>query len=129
MVYCVQTQVQLVAMSKILLACEEAPLAYTINYSLDRFNVQVDICHDGLKAIDFLNNNKYDLLITEILLPYYSGIEVIKLFNKSNSMSDVLIMAAFDNYSFLQHSLNSNEFSYITKPYNLVEVLKFIQSK
>ncbi len=115
-------------MSKVLLVCEDSTLASAINYFLNKFNLEVVICHDGLAATELIDKNDFDFIITEVLLNFYTGFEVIKEFTKKSSMNRVFILAAFDNYTFMKQSLNSEEFKYILKPYDLRELLNFIQN-
>lgn len=117
-----------VVMSKVLLVCEEPSLGYTLTYALANFNIDVILCHDGNKALELLSQESFDLLITEILLPFYSGIEVIDQFLEKKSLDKVLILSAFNNFNFLYHSLNTNDINYLIKPYNPVDILNFIQT-
>ncbi len=128
MVLCVVTPQVWVVMSKVLLVCKEPSFGNAIAFALENLNIKVTLCHDGDKAIEILSNEKINLLITEILLPYFSGIEVINRFLEYSTIDKVLILSTFSNYNFLKLSLKIENLNNLVRPYDPNDILKFIQS-
>lgn len=62
---------------KILLADDEDNSRTCLSTLLRRDGYIVDTASDGLVAINKLKNNKYDLLITDVLMPHMDGVELV----------------------------------------------------
>jgi DNA-binding response OmpR family regulator len=113
-----------------ILICEDNPMAMrTLSVVLEREGFTADLAEDGNMAIEFLQNNDYDLLVVDIHLPYRSGLELIK-YVRSEQRKDtpVLILTAFSDYQMQRQAGELGISGYIVKPFNPIELVDKIKS-
>ncbi|MCE3281498.1 MAG: response regulator, partial [Chitinophagaceae bacterium] len=63
---------------KILIAEDEPLILQTIELKLKKEGYEVIACVDGLDALQKIDSEKPDLIITDIMMPYMSGLEVVR---------------------------------------------------
>lgn len=109
--------------SKILLVEDEETLAVGLDYNLKDEGYIVDWAKDGKVALEFFKSNEYDLVILDIMLPYYNGFEIAEFIRKKSSQMPILMLTARtsieDKLSGLEHGADD----YMTKPFHLQELL------
>lgn len=109
--------------SKILLIEDEESLAKGLEYNLLSEGYNVDWANNGRKGLAMFNSSDYDLIILDIMLPYMDGFEVAKNVRKVNPQMPILMLtaraSAKDKVSGLEHGADD----YMTKPFNLNELL------
>lgn len=85
-------------------------------------------CSDD--AIDFINENPTDVLITDICMPKPDGLELVEIFSESHPDLKVIILSAHRDFSYAQKALRyKNVVDYLTKPLDyesLISALKKI---
>lgn len=113
-----------------ILICEDNPMAMrTLSVVLEREGFNVDLAEDGNQAIDFLQNNDYDLMVVDIHLPYHSGLELVK-FVRSDQGKDTpaLILTAFSDSQMQRQAGELGISGYIIKPFNPIDLIDRIKS-
>lgn len=84
-------------------------------------NIIVDEASDGYTALDLVNNNKYDLVILDIMLPGISGFDLCRTIRRDNICPIIFLTALIgDDNLLMGYSLGADD--YITKPFSLVEL-------
>lgn len=101
----------------------------TLSVVLEREGFNVDLAEDGNQAIDFLQNNDYDLMVVDIHLPYHSGLELVK-FVRSDQGKDTpaLILTAFSDSQMQRQAGELGISGYIIKPFNPIDLIDRIKS-
>ena len=64
-------------MAKILVVEDDNPIRNLIVRNLELVGHICDYAEDGISATDLLENNNYDLIILDVMLPYVSGFDLI----------------------------------------------------
>jgi DNA-binding response OmpR family regulator len=109
--------------SKILLVEDEKSLAQGLEYNLILEDYVVDWAENGKIGLEMFNSSEYDLIILDIMLPYIDGFEVAKNVREADSQMPILMLtaraSAKDKITGLEHGADD----YITKPFNLDELL------
>lgn len=113
---------------KILVVDDEKRLADTIKSILEEEKYIVDVVYDGQDAYDYIISDNYDAVVLDIMLPKLSGIEVVKLLRKENNATPVLLLTAKDQIEDKVEGLDSGADDYLTKPFEIVELLARIRS-
>ncbi len=85
---------------------------------LKNFFRNVFIYNDPKEFLDSINTKNYDLILSDICMPSYSGIELVKTIRASNKKVPIILLTAFSNEEYLFESANLNIQSYIIKPLN-----------
>ena len=113
---------------KILLVEDDRELANVITkaLSIDKYNV--DNAYDGIEALDFLEISKYDLIIMDIMMPRLNGYETLKEIRRRKNNIPVMMLTAKSLVDDKVLSLDAGADDYLTKPFQLKELLARIRA-
>ena len=107
----------------ILLVEDGISLSNALKKILEQNGFSVDAVYDGLSAVDYAENNSYDLIILDIMLPQMDGFEVIRTLRNDRIDTPVLMLTAKSTMSDKVSGLNYGADDYMTKPFNVEELL------
>ncbi len=108
---------------KILIIEDEIALQQTLKLNLELENYQVEICDAGDKAISVITTFKPNLILLDIMLPVISGMEVYRQLKTQNNTTPVIFLTAKNNVQDKIEGLKLGADDYITKPFDLEELL------
>ena len=108
---------------QILLVEDGISLSNALKKILEQNGFSVDAVYDGLSAVDYAENNRYDLIILDIMLPKMDGFEVIRNLRNDRIDTPVLMLTAKSTMSDKVSGLNYGADDYMTKPFNVEELL------
>ena len=90
-------------------------------------NFEVVTAYDGKSACKKFLEDKYSLVLLDIMIPGINGIEVMKIIRKSSTVP-IIIISAKDSDSDKTLGLGLGADDYITKPFSVIEVLARIKA-
>ncbi len=90
----------------------------TLEILKDFFN-HVDIASDGLEAFEKLQQESYDLIITDINMPKMSGIELITHLRKRDDDIAILILSAYNEPTYFIQAIKLGIDGYLLKPLHI----------
>jgi DNA-binding response OmpR family regulator len=108
---------------KILIAEDEAMMLAALQKNLEDEGYEVIATTDGQEAIEKFQSLHPDLVITDILMPYTSGLEligVIKSYTEQNT--PVIVLSAMGQEATVLEAFNLGADDFITKPFNPIEL-------
>jgi len=108
---------------RILLAEDDGDLAEQLASLLTEAGYAVDIAPDGEEAQFLGETEPYDAVILDLGLPKIDGLSVLKRWRKEGQRMPVLILTARDSWSEKVDGLDAGADDYVTKPFELEEVL------
>ena len=111
----------------ILLVEDEENLHEALKLNLELEGYQVVSALDGMQALKALQNQYFDLMILDIMLPEMDGIEVLESIRIQNNDLPVLILSAKNTSADRVLGLKKGADDYLTKPFNLEELLLRVQ--
>ena len=82
----------------------------------------VDVCYDGLEGIDHIQNNFYDLIIADLVMPKVGGLDVLKYAKKTNPDVLVIIITGYASLETAITAVREGAYDYIRKPCKLEEI-------
>ena len=82
----------------------------------------VDVCYDGLAAIECIQKDSYDLIIVDLVMPKVGGLDILKYAKKTNPNSIVIIMTGYASLETAITAIREGAYDYITKPCKLEEI-------
>jgi CheY-like chemotaxis protein len=82
----------------------------------------VTTCNNGLDAIETCWEQKFDLVITDLMMPGANGIEVLKEVRKIYPDTLVLLITGFASIETAIQAIREGAYDYITKPFKLEEI-------
>lgn len=75
--------------------------------------------HDGVEALDTFNQNNFDLVVLDIMLPKMTGLAVLHEIRSKSSIPVLMLTAIEDEYTQVT-SFDEQADDYITKPFSMV---------
>ena len=113
---------------KILVADDERDIADAIGIILKFNNFESDVVYDGTSAYNKANENVYDCIVLDIMMPGMDGIDVLKKLRDENNNTPVLMLTAKSQIADKVNGLNMGADDYLTKPFHLDELAARIRS-
>jgi two-component system alkaline phosphatase synthesis response regulator PhoP len=107
----------------ILLVEDEENMHETLKLNLELEGYEVISAYDGAAAMKAVGNEYFDLIIMDIMLPEIDGINVTQNIRLSNNEVPILILSAKNNSEDKVLGLKKGADDYLTKPFNLEELL------
>ncbi len=107
----------------ILLVEDEENLHEALKLNLELEGYTVTSAYDGAAALQAVAGEYFDLIILDIMLPELDGISVTETIRVKNSELPILILSAKSNSSDRVLGLKKGADDYLTKPFNLEELL------
>lgn len=71
---------------------------------------------NGIEAMKVLENNRVDVVLTDIRMPFIDGIELLKRINEKNLCGCVLLLSEFADFNYAKAGILNGAFDYILKP-------------
>ncbi len=105
----------------LLIVDDDKTLLSALKTVFDQEN-NVTICNDGKKAIDLCQNRKFDLIITDLMMPGANGLEVLTESRKIDPDSLVVLITGFASLETAVQAIREGAYDYITKPFKLEEI-------
>ena len=113
--------------ASILLVEDEENLHEALKLNLELEGYEVTSAYDGSDALKAVQGEYFDLIILDIMLPEIDGIAVIESIRVQNIEVPVLILSAKNSSSDRVLGLKKGADDYLTKPFNLEELLLRVQ--
>ena len=105
--------------SRILVCEDNEMIIKVIEYKLRNEGYVVEIAKDGNAAIEKLSQSSYDLILTDLLMPFTSGLEVINnIRNELKSSVPIIVLSALVHEDTIIEALKLGADDYITKPFS-----------
>jgi len=112
----------------ILMAEDYEPLHLSLKKILSSLFLKVDVSFDGIKALALYedkikNDETYDIVLSDIVMPNMDGVELSKAIKKINPMQNVVILSAYKETNYLLEFLNLGIRRFIPKPVDFSSLL------
>lgn len=105
--------------NSILLVDDERWVRTALKITIEKLDMPFTIiheCNNGLEALDWLRQNKVDLVLTDVRMPIMDGLALTRQIKEESFVPDVIIISVHDDFHFLQESLRNGVFDYLLKP-------------
>lgn len=108
---------------KILVAEDEPMLLKTIELKLKKEGYEVITTIDGREAVAKIETEDPDMVITDIMMPYVTGLEIVAIVRKKTSKKiPIIILSAMEQEKVVMEAFELGADDYITKPFSLNEL-------
>ena len=107
----------------ILLVEDEENLHETLKMNLEMEGYQITSAFDGIAAMKAVQNEYFDLIIMDIMIPEIDGLNVTQNIRLTNTEVPILILSAKNQSEDRVLGLRKGADDYLTKPFNLEELL------
>jgi heavy metal response regulator len=112
---------------RVLIVEDEKKVAAFIKKGLEEETYAVDIAYNGEDGLHMGQENQYDLIILDLMLPVINGLEVLSRLRKNKTDTPILLLTAKDSVEDKVTGLNTGADDYLTKPFAFSELLARIR--
>ena len=106
---------------KVLVVDDEKLIVKGIRFNLEQDGMEVDCAYDGEEAVEKAKENKYDIILLDLMLPKMDGLEVCQQIREFSNVPIVMLTAKGEDMDKIL-GLDYGADDYITKPFNILEV-------
>lgn len=107
---------------RILIVDDERAVASILRDLLSAGGRSIDVCHDGVEAIELIQENAYDLIIVDLVMPRVGGLEVLRFAKKTRPDTIVVIITGHASLETAITAIKEGAYDYIKKPCKLDEI-------
>lgn len=114
---------------RILVVDDEERIREVIRIILQKEDVFIEDASDGREALEKVKNNKYDLVILDIVMPGIDGIKVLEEIRSDENTSNlpVIILSAKSEDMDLMRGFQTGANYYITKPFEPQDLVSSVE--
>ena len=113
---------------RLLLVEDEEGLQNVIKLNLELEGYFVSIANNGIEALKLFEENRYDLVILDVMLPELDGFSVCKVIRLKDQKTPILFLTAKDSSQDRITGLKIGGDDYLIKPFNLEEFLLRVEN-
>ena len=108
---------------RILIVDDDTEIRDLLEFDISSSGYFVDTAVDGLDGLNKALNNKYDLILLDVMMPKMNGFEVCKNIRQAKINVPILMLTAKGTISDKTSGFNSGADDYLVKPFDIQEVL------
>lgn len=117
-------------MKKILIVDDEKFIrigisAVLTNYFHDKY--QIELAKNGKEALELMELIKFDLIITDINMPFINGIDLIKEVRKTDNNIGIIVISGYDEFEYARQCMKYGVKNYLLKPINNEELIEIVK--
>lgn len=105
-------------MYRILIADDSATEIECILYLIKKFGIPActDTANDGRQALELLKQNRYDILLTDIKMPFIDGLELSREARQLQPRLAIMIFSGYGEFEYAQSAISLGVTEYLLKP-------------
>ena len=109
--------------NRILIIEDEPSMRLGMGHSLSSSGYDVKTCEDGAEGMSAIERERFDLVITDLKLPHYDGLALLKRIKTVSPDSGVIIITAYADVKTAVQAIKDGAFDYLAKPFSNEELL------
>ncbi|HMG16323.1 MAG TPA: response regulator transcription factor [Saprospiraceae bacterium] len=113
---------------KVLLIEDHPKTVQSLKQGLEEHQMEVDFAYDGYSGKLLAERNKYDVIVSDIIIPYMNGLELCKYLRNIGIKTPVLMLSALDTTEDKVVGLDAGADDYLVKPFEFRELLARIRA-
>lgn len=113
--------------ANILIVEDEKKISRVLQLELQYENYETEIADNGKDALKLIEENKFDLVLLDIMIPELSGLEVLRRVRRTDKATPIILLTARDEVYDKVSGLDLGADDYVTKPFQIEELLARIR--
>lgn len=110
-------------MANILIVEDDQDLNKIISFNFDNNGYNVTSCYNGIEALEQFENNSFDLIISDIMMPLMDGFALVEKIRSKNTTIPIIFMTARDDKFSKQFGYKIGIDDYVVKPFDVDELV------
>ncbi|UQD56435.1 response regulator transcription factor [Flavobacterium sp. K5-23] len=109
---------------KIILAEDNSILSLLLKFRLEKEGYQLFIAYDGKEAVNLIEQHKPQLILTDVMMPFISGLEVIShVRNKLVEQTPIIVFSSAGQEEMVINAFNLGATDFMSKPFSPNELV------
>lgn len=123
----IKPYIELLRKQRILIAEDEKFITDFIRRTFNTLGIyNVDVAYDGKEAKKKLEQNVYDILLTDLNMPYINGFKIVEFARYLNKEMLILVLSAHDTPEYRLTVEEMGADGFLNKPFNFIHAMEFI---
>ncbi|RZB29684.1 MAG: hypothetical protein SRB1_01964 [Desulfobacteraceae bacterium Eth-SRB1] len=101
----------------ILLLDDEAIVGNRLKPVLEKVGCDVELFEDPKKALNRIREKKFDIVITDIMMPDVNGIQILEEAREKSDITKVIIITGYATVAMAREAMDKGAFDMIAKPF------------
>ena len=111
----------------ILVVDDELSMREFLDVLLSKEGYKVSVAKNGKQAVNMIEKNDYDLVLSDIRLGDITGLEVLKEAKKKNPDTAIIMISAYSTTEIAVEAMNHGAYDFVPKPFDNIELKLTIQ--
>lgn len=103
---------------RILVVEDDEMILRTLEFRLGRDGYSIAVARDGNEAMDKLKSNDFNLIVTDLMMPYVTGLEILSYVKTNFPKIPVVILSGADEENTIMEAFNIGADDFIAKPFS-----------
>jgi two-component system, NtrC family, response regulator AtoC len=112
----------------ILIIDDEKEACDNLSNFVKKFNHDVNVSYDGKDALDKIKNDNFDLIISDVNLPFYSGIDIVKKVKEKNNNTQVILISGMEDIIQSINAIELGIMDFLAKPIDIKKLASLINN-
>jgi DNA-binding response OmpR family regulator len=109
---------------KIILAEDNSILSLLLKFRLEKEGYQLFVAYDGKEAVNLIEQHKPELILTDVMMPFISGLEVIShVRNKLVEQTPIIVFSSAGQEEMVLNAFNLGATDFMSKPFSPNELV------
>jgi DNA-binding NtrC family response regulator len=117
-----------VTRGRILVVEDRENLRRLVETTLAESGFQVDAAADGAAASELASASSYDLVLTDLMLPELSGLDLLRAIKRAQPSTPVIVFTAYGSVGTAVEAMKLGAADFIEKPIEMEELLKLVDT-
>jgi len=109
-------------MYKILVVDDDYSIRSIMKQALERHDYRVKIAKSGEEGLEIAEKNRFDLIITDLVMPGINGIKLMEKVKENDNEVGFMIITAYGTIKTAVEALKKGAFDFITKPFSISQI-------
>lgn len=114
---------------RVLIADDDDVLLDLMSRRLERLGFSLDRASNGGEALEYIQRNDYDLVVSDIYMPIATGLDILESTKGKDPLTQVIVITGGGTIEIALEALDKDAFLYLTKPFDDLKVFDHVVMK
>jgi CheY-like chemotaxis protein len=115
--------------ARVLIVDDDDVLLDLMSRRLERLGYNLDRASNGGEALEYIQRNHYDLVVSDIYMPIATGLDILESTKEKDPLTQVIVITGGGTIEIALEALEKDAFLYLTKPFDDLKVFDHVVMK